>query len=95
LVPHIDHPPANAVNRRCRHGLAEGLASAESDETCVPWSSPGNGPKFFSAGADIKGFGAGAEAVGKATHFTLAIEILEALPVIAAVNASHSARLLS
>ena len=61
----IDHPPANAVNGDVVNGLAEGLAAAEADETCRAVVITGNGPKFFSAGADIKGFGAGADAVGK------------------------------
>ena len=30
----IDHPPANAVNGDVVNGLAEGLATAEADETC-------------------------------------------------------------
>ncbi len=81
----IDHPPANAVNGDVVNGLAEGLARAEADETCRALVITGNGPKFFSAGADIKEFGGGAEAVGKATHLTLAIEFSR-LPVIAAVN---------
>jgi enoyl-CoA hydratase len=81
----IDHPPANAVNGDVVNGLAEGLASAESDDTCRALVITGNGPKFFSAGADIKEFGGGADAVGKATHLTLAIEASR-LPVIAAVN---------
>jgi enoyl-CoA hydratase len=81
----IDHPPANAVNGDVVNGLAEGLAAAEADETCRAVVITGNGPKFFSAGADIKGFGAGADTVGKATHLTLEIEASR-LPVIAAVN---------
>ena len=81
----IDHAPANAVNGDVVDGLAEGLANAESDETCRALVITGSGPKFFSAGADIKGFGAGADAVGKATHLTLAIESSR-LPVIAAAN---------
>ena len=81
----IDHPPANAVNGDVVNGLSEGLAAAEADETCRAVIITGNGPKFFSAGADIKGFGAGADAVGKATHLTLEIEASR-LPVIAAVN---------
>ncbi|HUZ69879.1 MAG TPA: enoyl-CoA hydratase-related protein [Candidatus Saccharimonadales bacterium] len=81
----IDHPPANAVNGDVVNGLAEGLANAEADETCRALIITGNGPKFFSAGADIKEFGGGAEAIGKATHLTLAIEASR-LPVVAAVN---------
>jgi enoyl-CoA hydratase/carnithine racemase len=81
----IDHPPANAVNGDVVNGLAEGLANAEADETCRALIITGNGPKFFSAGADIKEFGGGAEAVGKATQLTLAFEASR-LPVIAAVN---------
>jgi enoyl-CoA hydratase/carnithine racemase len=81
----IDHPPANAVNGDVVNGLAEALANAEADETCRALIITGSGPKFFSAGADIKEFGGGAEAVGKATHLTLAIEASR-LPVIAAVN---------
>jgi enoyl-CoA hydratase len=81
----IDHPPANAVNGDVVEGLAEGLANAEADASCRAVVITGSGPKFFSAGADIKGFGAGAEAVGKATHLTLDIEASR-LPVIAAVN---------
>ncbi len=81
----IDHPPANAVNGDVVRGLAEGLASAEADETCRALVITGNGPKFFSAGADITGFGAGADAIGKATDLTLLFEASR-LPVIAAVN---------
>ena len=75
------------------------MPSTATSSTVLPKGSPpqrqtrpaarvvitGNGPKFFSAGADIKGFGAGADAVGKATHLTLEIEASR-LPVIAAVN---------
>jgi len=61
----IDHPPANAVNGDVVNGLTEGLAHAEADETCRALVITGNGPKFFSAGADIAGFGAGAEAMPK------------------------------
>ena len=81
----IDHPPVNAVNGDVVNGLAEGLAAAEADETCRALVITGSGPKFFSAGADITGFGAGADAIGKATNLTLLFEASR-LPVIAAVN---------
>ena len=81
----IDHPPANAVNGDVVYGLAEGLANAEADASCRALVITGSGPKFFSAGADITGFGAGADAIGKATDLTLLIEASR-LPVIAAVN---------
>jgi enoyl-CoA hydratase len=81
----IDHPPVNAVNGDVVNGLAEGLAHAEADETCRALVITGNGPKFFSAGADITGFGAGAEAIGKATDLTVRFEASR-LGVIAAVN---------
>ena len=81
----IDHPPVNAVNGDVVNGLAEGLANAEADETCRALVITGSGPKFFSAGADITGFGAGAEAIGKAPDLTLLFEASR-LPVIAAVN---------
>jgi enoyl-CoA hydratase len=81
----IDHPPVNAVNGDVVNGLAEGLATAEEDETVRALVITGSGPKFFSAGADITGFGAGADAVGKATDLTVRIEASR-LPVIAAVN---------
>jgi enoyl-CoA hydratase/3-hydroxyacyl-CoA dehydrogenase len=81
----IDHPPANAVNGDVVSGLTEGLADAEADETCRALVITGNGPKFFSAGADITAFGAGAEAIGKATDLTVRFEASR-LPVIAAVN---------
>lgn len=81
----IDHPPANAVNGDVVNGLAEGLASAEADPSCRALVITGNGPKFFSAGADITGFGAGADAIGKATDLTLLFEVSR-LPIIAAVN---------
>ncbi len=81
----IDHPPVNAVNGDVVNGLAEGLAAAEADKSCRAVVITGNGPKFFCAGADIKGFGEGADAVGKATYLTLAIEASR-LPVIAAIN---------
>src|ERR1039457_1503486 len=81
----IDHPPANAVNGDVVNGLAEGLANAEAEATCRALVITGSGPKFFSAGADISGFGAGADAIGKATDLTLLFETSR-LPVIAAVN---------
>jgi enoyl-CoA hydratase/carnithine racemase len=81
----IDHPSVNAVNGDVVNGLAEGLAAAEADETCRALVITGSGPKFFSAGADITGFGAGADAIGKATNLTLLFEASR-LPVIAAVN---------
>jgi enoyl-CoA hydratase/carnithine racemase len=81
----IDHPPANAVNGDVVNGLAEGLANAEADEGCRALVITGSGPKFFSAGADITGFGAGADAIGKATDLTLLFEASR-LGVIAAVN---------
>src|SRR6202051_4011646 len=62
----IAHAPANAVNGDVVNGLAVRPPSAESDETCRALVITGSGPKFFSAGADIKEFGGGAEAVGKA-----------------------------
>src|SRR6202161_1531879 len=79
----IDHPPANAVNGDVVSGLAEGLADAEADETWRALVITGSGPKCFSAGADISGFGAGAEAIGKATDLTVRFEASR-LPVIAA-----------
>jgi enoyl-CoA hydratase len=81
----IDHPPANAVNGDVVNGLTEGLANAEADDTCRALVITGSGPKFFSAGADISGFGAGADAIGKATDLTVRFEASR-LPVIAAVN---------
>ena len=81
----IDHPPANAVNGDVVNGLVEGLANAEADKSCRALVITGGGPKFFSAGADITGFGAGADAIGKATDLTLLFEASR-LPVIAAVN---------
>ena len=81
----IDHPPANAVNGDVINGLAEGLAQAEADDTCRALVITGNGPKFFSAGADITGFGAGADAVSKATDLTLLFEASR-LPIVAAIN---------
>jgi len=81
----IDHPPANAVNGDVINGLAEGLAQAEADDTCRALIITGNGPKFFSAGADITGFGAGADAVSKATDLTLLFEASR-LPIVAAIN---------
>ena len=82
----IDHPPANAVNGDVVNGLAEGLADCGGRrDRAARWSSPAAGPKFFSAGADISGFGAGADAIGKATDLTFDIEASR-LPVIAAVN---------
>jgi len=80
----IDHPPAKPSTATSSM-LAEGLASAEADDTCRALVITGNGPKFFSAGADITGFGAGADAIGKATDLTLLFEASR-LPVIAAVN---------
>jgi enoyl-CoA hydratase/carnithine racemase len=81
----IDHPPANAVNGDVVNGLVEGLSNAEADESCRALVITGSGPKFFSAGADITGFGEGADAVGKATDLTLLFEASR-LPVIAAIN---------
>ena len=81
----IDHPPANAVNGDVVNGLTEGLATAEADEACRALVITGSGPKFFSAGADISGFGAGADAIGKATDLTVRFEASR-LPIIAAVN---------
>jgi enoyl-CoA hydratase/carnithine racemase len=81
----IDHPPANAINGDVVNGLAEGLANAEADATCRVLVITGSGPKFFSAGADITAFGAGAEALAKATDLTVRFEASR-LPVIAAVN---------
>ena len=81
----IDHPPANAINGDVVEGLAEGLANAEADESCRALVITGNGPKFFSAGADITAFSGGSEAIGKAAELTLGLEASR-LPVIAAVN---------
>ena len=81
----IDHPPANAINGDVVDGLAEGLATAEADATCRAVVITGNGPKFFSAGADITSFGGGSDAIGRAMELTIGIEASR-LPVIAAIN---------
>jgi len=81
----IDHPPANAVNGDVVTASPRGSPVSRPTSPAVRWSSRGNGPKFFSAGADISGFGAGADAIGKATDLTLLFEASR-LPVIAAVN---------
>ena len=81
----IDHPPANAINGDVVDGLAEGLANAEADATCRAVVITGNGPKFFSAGADITAFGGGSDAIGRAMELTIGIEASR-LPVIAAIN---------
>jgi len=81
----IDHPPANAINGDVVNGLAEGLANAEADATCRAVVITGNGPKFFSAGADITAFGGGSDAIGRAMELTIGIEASR-LPVIAAIN---------
>lgn len=81
----IDHPPANAISNAVVAGLAEGLARAEADDSCRAVVITGAGPKFFSAGADITEFGAGAEGLGGALDLTLKLE-RSRLPIVAAVN---------
>jgi len=81
----IDHPPANAVNGDVVAGLSEALAQAEQDDGCRAVIITGNGPKFFSAGADITEFGAGAAGLSGALDLTLKIEESR-LPVVAAIN---------
>lgn len=81
----IDHPPANAIGGAVVAGLAEALSEAEDDSSCRALIVTGNGPKFFSAGADIKEFGGGSSGLGGAMDLTLRFEHSR-LPVIAAIN---------
>jgi cyclohexa-1,5-dienecarbonyl-CoA hydratase len=81
----IDHPPANAVNGAVVAGLGEALHTAEQDSSCRAVILTGNGPKFFSAGADITEFGAGAAGLSGALDLTLKMEESR-LPIVAAVN---------
>lgn len=85
VVATIDHPPANAVSGAVVRGLSEALSAAETDDSCRALVITGAGPKFFSAGADIKEFGDDSEGITGAVELTLAIE-WSRLPVIAAVN---------
>ena len=84
-VATIDHPPANAIGGSVVAGLLEALEDAESDLSCRALVLTGNGPKFFSAGADITEFGGGADRLGGALDLTLKFE-RSRLPIIAAVN---------
>jgi enoyl-CoA hydratase len=84
-VATIDHPPANAISGQVVAGLSEALGEAESDVSCRALVITGAGDRFFSAGADIKEFGGGAEGLGAALDLTLRFEESR-LPIVAAVN---------
>ena len=82
----ISHPPVNAVSRRVAAALLGTLSEAEADPTCRALVITGDGPRFFSAGADITEFTeAPSEAVTVSLEVTRRLEASR-LPVIAAVN---------
>lgn len=81
----IDHPPVNAISGAVVAGLLEGLTAAEADPSCRALLLTGEGPRFFSAGADVTEFGGGAEALAGAVEVTRRLEASR-LPVVAAVN---------
>ena len=82
----IEHPPANAINKRVVLGITQALAEAEADETCRGLILTGSGPKFFAAGADITEFGsAGGDDIATAANLPMKFE-RSRLPIVAAIN---------
>lgn len=83
LVLTLCNPPVNALSHPVRTGIARGLDRAERDETIAAVVLRGEG-RGFSAGADIREFGAPARAP-LLTELCLRIENF-AKPVIAAMH---------
>jgi len=81
----IAHPPVNAISKAVATGILEALSRAESDEGCRAMVITGDGPRFFSAGADVTEFGEPMEQISRALEVTRRLEASR-LPVIAAVN---------
>lgn len=81
----IDHPPVNAISGAVAAGILEALAAAEADPSCRAVVLTAEGPRFFSAGADLTELGGGAEGLVGAVQVTRSLEA-SPLPVVAAVN---------
>jgi enoyl-CoA hydratase/carnithine racemase len=86
----IDNPPANTWTLESLHALRELVRGLNDDPTVRALVLTGNGPKFFSAGADLKVFADGGKLAGAAMAraFGEAFETLAAFRgvSIAAIN---------
>lgn len=86
----IQNPPANTWTEQSLNALAQHLATLEQDRDVYALVLTGNGPKFFSAGADLKIFASGdkAEARRMICAFGRAFEALAQFRgvTIAAIN---------
>ncbi len=86
----INNPPANTWKLESLRGLRDLVGELESDEGIRALVLTGQGPKFFSAGADLKTFAEGGKVAGAdmARAFGEAFESLAAFRgvSIAAIN---------
>lgn len=83
----LDHPPANAISTQVIEELEDILDSLEADDAVRVLVFTGAGERFFSAGADLKEFGAvkPSEQVARGQTLTRRIERYPK-PFIAAIN---------
>ncbi|HYA01353.1 MAG TPA: enoyl-CoA hydratase-related protein [Candidatus Binatia bacterium] len=85
LLLTITHPPANAISQGVASGILEALGQAEADSSCRAMIITGEGPRFFSAGADVTEFLDATSETSVSLEVTRRLEASR-LPVIAAIN---------